>query len=162
MGHNCSLRPDVEFCDWGLVLGIRNSKTIQFWERVHKVPVASVSGPLCAVSLLKEMYRRLPASDAQNLFGWYSKNVCRGLTYDWFSKRLAKCLKTAGVSVSGHFTSHSLHRGGATALAMVGVPLYEIQKVGDWRSLSVLLYLASPLEFRISRECLNALLVVNL
>lgn len=55
VGHNSLLRCDVEFQDWGLILWIRNSKTIQYRECVHKVPIASVSGPLCAVSLLHEL-----------------------------------------------------------------------------------------------------------
>lgn len=62
---------------------------------------------------------------------------------------------------SGRYTSHSLRRGGATALALAGVPLHDIQKIGDWRSLSVLLYLSTPLEYQIENEKLIAKKMVS-
>lgn len=154
------LRRDIEFCPWGLLISIRKSKTIQFRERVHQVPIALVGGPLCAASLLLRMYKMLPATQDHPLFGLTKNNVYRPITYDWFAKKLSSCVSKAGLV--GKFTSHSLRRGGATALSMVGVPLYQIQKRGDWKSLSVLVYLASPLDYRINHEISVAKTVVHL
>lgn len=50
-------------------------------------------------------------------------------------------------------------RGGAQALAKVGVPLAELKEIGDWKSWSVLLYLARPLDQRITLESRNAVLL---
>lgn len=152
MGQNCLLRSDLTFYSWGLVLHIRKTKTIQYWEQVHEVPIAEVGGPICAVSFVRMMYDRIPARNNQYLFGLQKKNVYKPVTYEWFTKRLRKVIIKAGLNETGRYTSHSLRRGGATALALAGVPLHDIQKIGDRRSLSVLLYLATPLEYRIINE----------
>ena len=46
----CSLlRKDLSFHPWGVLVSVRKSKTNQFWERVHKIPVAEVANrELCA------------------------------------------------------------------------------------------------------------------
>lgn len=159
-GENNLLRSDVQFFSWGLLISIRKSKTIQFGEKVHQIPIARVGGPLCAVSLLHQMYKTVPASHDQPMFGLVKSNVYRPITYQWFAKKLSACVKNSGLT--GKFTSHSLRRGGATALAMVGVPLHQIQKTGDWKSMSVLIYLASPLDYRISHEISISQMVVGL
>lgn len=149
-GHHNLHREDVKFLSWGLIISIRKSKTIQFAQRVHEVPISRVGGPLCAMTLLEEMFQRVPADPQLPLFGRIIRNVYKPLTYDWFSKKFKTFVAKAGLS--GKFTSHSLRRGGATALSLVGVPLHQIQKTGDWKSMSVLLYLASPLDHRITQE----------
>lgn len=151
-GPNCITRSDITFMDWGVMISIRKSKTIQFSERVHVVPVSRVSGPLCAASWLATMYKTVKVNPDCVCFGFFKSNAYKPMTYDWFSKKLNKSLRRAGLTKIGKFTSHSLRRGGATALSMAGVPLHDIQKHGDWKSLSVLLYLASPLDYRISQE----------
>lgn len=151
-GPNCMNRADIEFTEWGMLIHVRKSKTIQFSERVHVIPVASVQGPLCAASWLRRMYKEIPASTNQLIFGIFKRNVYKPLTYDKFTKKLNCCLRKTGIHKLGKFTSHLLRRGGTTALAMAGVPLHDIQRYGDWKSLSVLLYLASPLDYRISQK----------
>lgn len=151
-GLNCLHRSDAEFTEWGLLVYIRRSKTIQFKERVHVVPISRVTGPLCAVSRLKTMVARIPAQPTDNMFGFYKSNVYKTMSYDFFSKKLKSVIMSTGLIDQGKFTSHSLRRGGATALSLAGVSLHEIQHRGDWRSLSVLLYLSSPLEHQISQE----------
>lgn len=47
------------------------------------------------------------------------------------------------------FGLHSLRRSRAMYLQSLGVPLYEIQLLGDWRSMAVLLYLSSTYERKI-------------
>lgn len=44
------------------------------------------------------------------------------------------------------YASHSLRRGGATLLKAMGVPLEDIQRMGRWKSLTVLLYLQIPVQ----------------
>lgn len=151
-GQHCIRRKDVSFHSWGVVISLHSSKTIQFQDRVHKIPLAKVSGPLCAVSLLEQLYRTISASAESPLFGVFNRNCYVPLDYRWYTKRLAICVKATGLNKEGKYTSHSLRRGGATALAMIGVPLHDIQRRGDWKSLSVLLYLSSPLQYRVDKE----------
>lgn len=157
--HNLK-RSDIKIFQWGIIISIRHSKTIQYRERIHQVPISRVGGQLCAVTWLETMLSRSYVPSDSPLFGLCKKNVYAPLTYDWFAKRLRESVGKAGLV--GKYTSHSLRRGGATALAMVGVPLHQIQKTGDWKSMSVLLYLASPLEYRIAHECGVGKLVVQL
>lgn len=154
------MRRDIQFFSWGLVISIRKSKSIQFRKKVHQVPIAHVGGSLCAVTLLRKMFRIVPASRDQPLFRLVKSNVYMPITYGWFSKNLTECVTKAGLS--GKYTSHSLRRGGATSLSMVGVPLHQIKKTGDWKSMSVLVYLASPLDYRITHEISVSKLVVEL
>lgn len=157
--HNLR-RCDIEFFQWGIIISIRHSKTIQFRERTHRVPVSRVGGPLCAVTWLETMFTRLCVTPELPLFGLHKKNVYAPITYAWFAQRLRVAVEAAGLD--GKYTSHSLRRGGATALSMVGVPLHQIQRIGDWKSMSVLIYLASPLDYRIAHELGVGKLVVEL
>lgn len=145
-------RSDITFTEWGALFSIRKTKTIQFRERVHVIPVARVPGLLCAVSWLEKMFNAIQVKSDRSIFGTFKANAYKPVTYEWFASKLKKSIHRAGLHNTGKFTSHSLRRGGATALAMAGVPLHDIQKYGDWRSLTVLLYLSSPLDYRITQE----------
>lgn len=151
-GSNCMTRSEITFKNWGALISIRKSKTIQFKERVHVIPVARVKGLLCAVYWLEKMFATVRVTSDKPMFGVFKANAYKPVTYDWFAKKLKSCINRAGLDMQGKFTSHSLRRGGATALALAGVPLHDIQKYGDWKSLTVLLYLSSPLDYRISQE----------
>lgn len=161
-GDLCLLRCDVKFYTWGMILSQSKSKTIQFKHRLHEIPISQVGGPLCAFELVKCVCRAIPTAPDLPLFGCLKQNCYRPITYNWFSKKFIVCLKQAGIYNTGCYTSHSLRRGGATALSMIGVPLHEIQWIGDWKSLSDLLYLASPLEYRITKERHLASKMVNI
>lgn len=87
-GPNCMERRDIQLTDWGMLIHIRKSKTIQFKQQVHVVPVSRVSGPLCAVSWLKDMYKSISADPGQLMFGFFKCNVYKPVTYDWFTKKL--------------------------------------------------------------------------
>lgn len=81
-GENNLLRSDIQSFPWGIINSIRKSKTIQFKDRVHQVPIAQVGGPLCAVTHLQKMYRTIPTSRNQPLFGLVKNNVYRPIKYE--------------------------------------------------------------------------------
>ena len=68
-------------------------------------------------------------------------------TYSDFSMILSNKLAAIGLDTS-HYTSHSLRRGGASFAHQCGAKPESIQKMGDWASLCVLLYLDTPLSHR--------------
>lgn len=72
------------------------------------------------------------------------------LSYDKFSKRLKTLVKKVGIQ--GRFTCHSLRRGSATFLSRLGLPLHDVKMYGDWKSLSVLLYLADDPVTRLQKD----------
>ena len=147
-------RRAVCFTGWGMLVSISSSKTIQYGQRIHQIPVANVLGsPLCAVELLRSHFKDFPVSDPDSpaflvrkggrvVPLQYSDLLC-------FLKRLLRsigmCTDRAGM--------HSLRRSGAAFMHLCGVPLEDIKYTGDWTSLSALLYLAKPLRSRILVDC---------
>lgn len=142
-------RNDVKFTRYGLCLTIKSSKTIQFREREVVVPViASPGSVLCPVRWLKKYLKTSNMTDSAPLF------VLPGskspMSYKFFSMRLTSLLTAA--DLKGKFSTHSLRRGSATFLSRIGLPLHDIKTYGDWRSLSVLLYLAGDIETRLLKD----------
>lgn len=74
-GQNCLLLSDLQFHSWGVIVRLRKSKTIQYKERVHVIPIAGVGGPLCVVTFLRHMYQKIPVKNNLSLFGIFVKNV---------------------------------------------------------------------------------------
>ena len=65
---------------------------------------------------------------------------------EWLEEKLKKVLKQLGMS--GHYTCHSLRRGGATLSMQAGVPGEYIRLQGDWKSDAYLDYAWIPAEER--------------
>lgn len=68
------------------------------------------------------------------------------IMYETALKKLKKWCTLAGLKKDIGF--HSLRRGAATYMSIQGMSLHDIKVEGDWQSLCVLLYLASPLDQR--------------
>ena len=137
---------DVSLTSYGLDITINSSKTIQFKERKVVVPIIKSSGPLCPIKWIRRYRRAVPSTTAL---------LCKPgtqspPTYVWYLNKLRSACKTAGLS--GHYGSHSLRRGSATFLSRIGMPLHDIRIYGDWRSLSVLLYLSADKATRYSKD----------
>ena len=113
---------------------IRNSKTIQFGQRVLVLPYVSCADPrLCPVrAMLKHLgHSKLP--EARPLFNYMDKGVEFQFTHAFFVKRLKLALLASGNSTS-EISCHSFRRGGATLAHAVGLSSLEIKCRGDWRS----------------------------
>lgn len=128
---------------------LRSSKTIQFSERVVKIPVIRSTGSiLCPVHWLKLYLRCVKVQKNGPLF--LVPSTLKPLTYKAFSDRLKAVIRSSGLV--GNCTSHSLRRGCATYLSRLGLPLHDIKVYGDWRSLSVLLYLSGDIHTRLLKD----------
>lgn len=146
--HNI-VRSDLVFTEYGLCLTIRSSKTIQYSERNVVVPViASPGSTLCPVRWLKKYLKLVHVNPSSPLF--VRPGTQSPLTYKVFSDRLKALISAA--NLKGNYTSHSLRRGCATFLSRLGLPLHDIKTYGDWRSLSVLLYLAGDVHTRLLKD----------
>lgn len=143
------LRSDFEFTKYGACVSVRSSKTNQFRERVLQIPIIKSHGSLlCPVRWIRKYLKKVEVQPRSQLF--ILPRSKKPLTYSWFSSRLKKAIEDAGLK--GNYSSHSLRRGCATYLARLGVPLHDIKLMGDWRSLSVLLYLAGDLNSRLVKD----------
>ena len=146
------LRGDIEFHKWGLMLHIRRSKTVQFGERVHKIPVARLKDvELCAVHWVEEHFRQCPAPAGARAF-----RVPRGghsvpLGYNYYLG-VIRCMCCRCGLDPAVFSTLSLRRGGATYLRMCGATLQEIKERGNWKSDVVYQYLRLSLVERLALD----------
>ena len=146
---------DVCFFPWGVLIRVKRTKTISFGERVLEIPFSPLQGsPFCVVAHLSALLSITKHPPTTQLISFKAAGrLVRG-TYTWFCGRLRKLSGRLGLE---SFTTHSLRRGGASALADAGFSLIDIKNLGDWSSLSVLHYLTkSPqakldLDARIAR-----------
>ena len=135
---------DVVFHNQGMDIYMRSSKTIQYKERVNKIPVIKSSSVLCPVNILRQYISSSKRGDGDPLFGY---------SYNRYNSRL----KTActDIGLKGHFSTHSVRRGSATYLSSF-LPIHEVKTYGDWKSWAVLLYLADSYESRLDKDKLVA------
>lgn len=138
-------RNDIEWTSWGFELSIPTSKTDQYKQRDFKTPVTASDSQLCIVRQLKIYWQRGPQEGdvpiVSNLDG-------SPIYYDYALKMLKKWCQECNLHKDVGF--HSLRRGAATHMSLLGISLHDIKVEGDWQSMSVLLYLASPLSHRLS------------
>ena len=131
---------DVRIMSWGVLLVLNRTKTISFRERILEVPLVTIPNSNFCVKHFALCLRALvdhPTAHSHFLC-YTSRSQIILCTYQWFSKRLSNVCARLGLN---KYTSHSLRRGGATALANAEIPLHNIKDLGDWKSMAVLLYL---------------------
>lgn len=144
---NLLKRSDVVSTEYGLLVTVSHSNTIQYNERKFQIPICRVGGPLCIVTLLREFIEQYPAPANSPLLSQISDGRLVTLSYG----RALLCLKRWGAQagLKKDLGMHSLRRGAATMMSMAGFALEDIKDRGDWRSTAVLRYLAYPLSRKI-------------
>ena len=147
------LRGDFKLYDWGMIVSVRSSKTIQFQERVLEVPVARCGNrDLCAVYWLERHFEQVRVGRGEQAFRLPAAGGgSTPLTYRIYMEMLRLFADKAGLG-GLDFTSHSLRRGGCTFLAMAGATIEELKVRGDWASDTVYKYLKTPLQQRILND----------
>lgn len=155
------LRSDFVFRRWGMLVNVRISKTIQFRERVHSIPVAAVEDPaLCAVYWVRRHFNDSPAGEGEHAFRIRSRGVSVSMPYAFYLAAI-KHLAVRAQLRPANFTTHSLRRGGATFLRMCGATILEIKERGDWRSDAVFEYLKSSLTERLALDLRVAMMLAH-
>jgi integrase len=126
------LLQDVKLYSWGLLIMVPFSKT-----SLTPVGVALVKRPdeLCPVRALRSLVKlgKLKACDP-----------IINMSYESFNKQLQAWCREAGLGAG--YSSHSLRRGGATALFTAGVPEAAIMAHGRWRTLQYRKYIQFDLK----------------
>ena len=142
-------RSDILVGSKGLVVIFRWSKTNQFCDRVHMVPIVAIPGSvLCPVSAYKRMLETLPGHDALPAFFIRVGGVPRPVTYYLLQDFIKKGVTKLGLEPK-LFSSHSLRRAGATWAFRSEVPGELIKSHGDWASECYLRYLDFSTEERL-------------
>lgn len=151
------LRKHIEFIPQGMMVHVYSSKTLKHKNRVLRLPVYISSGsPLCAVSQLRYHWSKVPGKPDDPLF------MCNKypLLYRDVLSYVKLLVERIGLDPS-HAGLHSLRRSGALFLHSIGIPLTDIQTIGDWSSLAALLYLVTPMDRKIDIEHFVSNSIVN-
>lgn len=144
---NMLTRMDVVFKDWGLLIYVNRSKTIQYRQRLLEIPVHLGGDTLCLASCLSNYFLKYPMpTDAPVLSRVY--NGKRQVVNYTTALRLLKKWGTL-CNLQKDLGMHSLRRGAATLMSIAGMQLTDIKDRGDWHSTAVLQYLAYPLDRKI-------------
>ena len=155
-------RGDIEFHQWGMMIHVRKSKTNQYRQRVHRIPVANVANrELCAVYWVRRHIAQCPAPLDAQAFRMPRAGHSVPLSYTFYSAVLKMACAAVGLP-QGEFSSHSLRRGGATFLRLCGASLEEVQERGDWRSDCVKQYLKASVVERLTMDMWVAMLLETL
>lgn len=140
-------RHNIVFSSEGAVIQVNWSKTIQFKDRVLRIPLPLIpSSRLCPSTALWLSLRQGPASDPSP-FQYWQGDRWRRLVYPAFCSHLRQCLDRLGFE-SKRYSGHSFRRGGATFALESGVSPDLVQTQGDWRSDAYKLYIDPSLQGR--------------
>ena len=145
-------RDAFQFYDWGMMVTITKTKTIQFKERKLVLPVCRVKNySLCAVYWVEKHFHEVKGRPSHSAFMIPEGEGLTPLSYTLFSDILQMLASRAGI-MAERISSHGFRSGGATYLARVGMELDVIKGRGDWKSDQVLVYLRRPLEDRLALD----------
>jgi hypothetical protein len=128
-------RADVtNMCIDSFVLIVRQSKVIQFGEKIHSIPfVRGSEFILCPVRSVMSHFGASPLGAKRPLFNFLVAGREVALTQESFVSRLKGLLKGVGLN-SGEYSAHSLRRGGASYAFQLGLSPLQIKLRGDWSS----------------------------
>lgn len=129
-------KKDINFKEWGVEIAISPIKSSN-WQRKH-IEFNS-DRRFCPADWLQRHMQGLNIRESDDLL-FHGKNG-RPLTSMNVTELVRKIARASGVE--GDFSSHSLRIGGATAAALGGISLAQIQAVGGWESAAVLRYIRS-------------------
>lgn len=156
---NLLLRSNLRFTPYGMIVTVKKSKTIQFKQRQVDIPVCFGGGIFCIVQLLKDYFVRFPTVPSAPILSSFAEG---DLVYVNYPQALSMLKRWGlGAGLEKRIGMHSLRRGAATLMSLGGFSLEDIKDRGDWRSATVLQYLAYPLTQKISIEQKIVLLLNN-
>lgn len=117
---------DIHVYNWGLMLLVCWSKTIQYRNRTLLVPVLKIDhSKLCLHRAIVHAFKSLASHDSAKLqnspdFVHTSGDQVKPLTYTTFTTKLKKLLEQCGFN-SSQYSGHSFRCGGATFALNCGV-----------------------------------------
>jgi hypothetical protein len=146
-GPSFLIRSDVTgLSRHSFMLTIRHTKTIQYGQRLLKIPYASCEdGRLCPVFFLLKHLVGSPLGGDLPLFSYCSGGRIYSWTHNKFVGYLKDCLSRVGYPPTS-YSGHSFRRGGCSVCFEAGLSVTDIKLRGDWRSNSFEKYLFVPFE----------------
>ena len=160
MSDSVLKRKDLKNFQWGLIITVSKTKTIQFQERSLKIPISRCPDKdLCAVHWCERHFSEITVDKDSPAFQVpYGYNGNTPLSYSLYQRLLKHFGGKAGINPE-ELSSHSMRRGGCTFLAICGASLEEMRTRGDWVSDSIFQYIKTPLSVRIVNDMRVASLI---
>ena len=118
-----------------MYITLRYSKTIQFNQRVVRIPLAAQPGSrLCPVTAISALLHMTEAPSEKPLFSYFhgTRNLIP-LTHTTFVSLLKAKLSMLGYNPKS-YSGHSFRRGGCSFAFSLGIPPLVIKLLGDWKS----------------------------
>ena len=136
--------------DFGLLINIAKSKTVQCKERLIQIPITAMLGSILdPVGAFEHLCTLVPAPPSAPAFCFPSVDAgLSTLTHASLTTGLRRVLRAAGFDPS-RFAGHSFCRGGCTWAFTANVPSELLKAHGDWHSSAYLSYLHFPLSQRL-------------
>ena len=134
-------REDVLFTPEGLIVVLRWTKTNQASQRIFKIPIA-YSGNDCfdPPRIFRQFNTRFPVKPADPCFSFYVGNKLFVLTHSDLARMLTRFMTAIGVPAAA-YTTHSIRKGGTTAIHRSGVRTELLKAHGTWESNAYQTYL---------------------
>ena len=134
----------VNLNETSFLLKIRQTKTIQFGQRVLSIPFVGCKDiRLCPVSFILRHLVHSTLPKVSPLFSYIAKGHVKCWTHKTFVTRLKKFLDKMGFP-SRSYSGHSFRRGGCSLCFEAGLSITDIKLRGDWRSNSFERYIYVP------------------
>ena len=133
------LKNAFSFHRWGVMVRVDHTKTIQHRERCLFIPIHAHKESIFDLKhYLLLLFKKVGTNNGDEAFTYLHCGKKKVLSYSLFQSLLKNLTKSMGIE---NISSHSLRRSGASFLFSIGQSLVNIKQRGDWKSLSVLLYL---------------------
>ena len=139
--HHVVGQSDVELHEWGMLVHVKSTKTLQFKEYSLDIPVHRVNDRVFyVVSMLEQHIRDYLAPLDSPLFLRKTAHGLSPVLYGHLLLFIKNLASRVGLDQT-KYGSHSMRRPGCAVVYELKVPLTDIMLLGDWSSMSVLLYL---------------------
>ena len=142
-------RVDMRHPDF-IVLSFLHTKTIQFGQRILRVPLLRSDSPLCPVAAYRHAVSLLSDSHTAAFAFQKQDGSVHPLLPVHFVDTYRVLLKRASVPEAASYRGHSFRRGGASWAFDSGVPGELIQIMGDWKSDAYKVYLEFSLRSKVA------------
>lgn len=140
--HSLEIR-DVNYnLDGTFTVTVRHSKTIQFGQRVLKLPYVKAKNgePLCPVRAMYQMRFNQPKECNLPLFSYENRGNIEFFTHSSFVTKLRNCLTKLGYDPT-KYSGHSFRKGGCTHGFQLGLSPVVLRQRGDWKSDCIFRYI---------------------
>ena len=142
-------RVDTRESDF-VVLSFLHTKTVQFGQRILRIPLIRSDSPLCPVAAYRHTDFLLNATHTAAFAYRQPNGKVRPLLSHLFVTTLRQILRRAGIPGAHLYRGHSFRRGGASWAFDNGVPGELIQVMGDWKSDAYKTYLEFSLHSKVA------------